>query len=290
MNYCISCGNELLENARFCAKCGTVVKDIEGSEVEVVAANVTEQATETSSVTSDEMKEKLSNTFSNAKETVQQSQYFNYFTGTLKSPASAIGLKSNSYGWIQFLVLALATTLAIYGTLRGTLEHSLNQIGMSSSYAMNTSIYTAIRNELIPRLFIGGLIIYLTFVASAFVVLKVTAKSKQSFHHLLTEFGGLLTPNVILLLIPALLTFFFASEMSILLSVILILFTFLLCFAAYNFYLYSRASIQGLDKMYVLLISNFLVLLVLFIIVYIQFEPILNLMEQIDYIMSDFRW
>lgn len=285
MNYCTSCGNELIKNARFCAKCGTEVKVVEGSE-----ANSTEQSSVNPSVTTDEVKEKLSSTLSNAKETVQQSQYVNYFTGTAKYPTSAIGSKSTSFGWIQFLVLAIATTLAIYGALKGALEVDFPNIGMSVKDIMNTSMYTAIRNELVPRIFLGSLIVYLTFVASAFVVLKITANSEQSFHHLLTEFGGLLTPNVILLAVAALLIFVFSSEINLFLSVVIIGFTFLLCFAAYNFYLYSRASIQGLDKMYVLLISNFLVLLVLVIIIYIQVEPVVTLINDIGDMFNNFGW
>ena len=57
----------------------------------------------------------------------------------------------------------------------------------------------------------------------------------------------------------------------------------LLCFAAYNYFLYSRAEVKNLDKFYVLLISNALVLLVLALIVYSQVEPIITRLDQIGF-------
>ena len=70
----------------------------------------------------------------------------------------------------------------------------------------------------------------------------------------------------------------------------LIALSFLLCFMSYNFYLYSRASVEGLDKLYVLLISNLFVLLLLFLLVYIQIEPVITLIDQISNYGGGYGW
>lgn len=287
MNFCISCGNELTKQATFCSNCGTKVSD---SESEPTAAAVTKEETNHSTVTSDELKEKLSSTFSSAKTTVQNSQYFSYFTNTLKQPTSAIGSQSSAFGWINILLLAAATTWAIYNILKGTIKVGMSEIGMTSFFGIENSVFSAMRNELIPRFFIVSLVVTLTFVGSAFLILKFTAKSNKNFNHLLSEFGGLLTPNIALVLVAALLTALFASPTNLVLAISALFFSFLLCFAAYNFYLYDRVRISGLDNMYVLLISNIVVLVVLSILLYIQLEPILTFIDQIDSVINNFNW
>lgn len=287
MNFCTSCGNELTEQATFCSNCGTKVTD---SETATTTASVTKGETNHVSVTGDELKEKFSNTFSSAKTTVQNSQYFSYFTNTLKQPTSAIGSQSSAFGWINIVLLAAATTWAIYNILKGTIQVGMSEMGISSFFGLENSVYGAMRNELIPRFFVASLVVTLTFVAAAFLILKFTAKTNKNFNHMLSEFGGLLTPNIVLVLAAALFTTLFASPTNLLLALGALFFSFLLCFAAYNFYLYDRASINGLDNMYVLLISNVVVLVVLSILLYIQLEPMITFIDQIDSLMNNFNW
>ena len=238
----------------------------------------------------EEVAEKLTHTFSNAKETVQRSPYFNYFIETVKRPTSSIGSNSTSHGWIQLVVFAAMTALSVYAAVKSTIRLGFNEMGITSYFGVELNIPNAIRNELISRMFVASLVVYLTFIVSVFVLLKVTARSKRSFNLLVTEIGGFFTPNIILLFVAFILASLFASPVSMGIAFFLIALSFLLCFMSYNFYLYSRASVEGLDKLYVLLISNLFVLLLLFLLVYIQIEPVITLIDQISNYGGGYGW
>lgn len=288
MNYCMSCGNELQENAAFCPKCGTKVGSADVSDTQSV--DHVDESTKNESVTGEEVAEKLNHTFSNAKETVQRSPYFNYFIETVKHPTSSIGSTSTSNGWIQLILFATMTALSSYAAVKSTIRLGFYEMGITSYFGGGINIPSVIRNELVSRMFVASLVFYLTFIVSVFVLLKVTARSNRSFNLLMTEIGGLFTPNILLLFVAFILTSLFASPVSIGISFFLMGLSFLLCFMSYNFYLYSRASIEGLDKLYVLLISNLFVLLLLSLLVYIQIEPVITLIDQIGNYGGGYGW
>ena len=288
MNYCTSCGSELVENAAFCPNCGAKVESLNVSDT--LSVDNVDESLKDEPITSEEVAEKLTHTFSNAKETVQRSPYFNYFIETVKRPTSSIGSNSTSHGWIQLVVFAAMTALSVYAAVKSTIRLGFNEMGITSYFGVELNIPNAIRNELISRMFVASLVVYLTFIVSVFVLLKVTARSKRSFNLLVTEIGGFFTPNIILLFVAFILASLFASPVSMGIAFFLIALSFLLCFMSYNFYLYSRASVEGLDKLYVLLISNLFVLLLLFLLVYIQIEPVITLIDQISNYGGGYGW
>lgn len=285
MDYCKSCGNELIEDAAFCTKCGTKVEAeaVETTAKESVNASTETAQPENSTANNEEVKEKLSSTVSGAKIVVQNSGYFNYLKETTKLPTTAIGSKETNNGWIQMGVFALVSTLGVYFVLRGALVSTMRTYGggFESMFGMN-SFAISLLNDVIPNLFIASALLYLVFVGSAFITLKVTAKSNQSFTNLLTEIGGLFTPNILILSIVGIISLLLSSTITSAIGLLLISFSFLLCFAAYNFYLYSRVSVERLDKMYILLISNFLVLMLLTILAAVLLEPLILIIDQID--------
>lgn len=272
MNYCISCGNELIKDATFCSKCGWKVGDVKVSN-----------ANESQAISSVEVKDKLTNTYESAKETVQKSEYVHYFMETLKRPTSALGSNVTTYGWLQIVLFAIAATLSMYSILSGIIKLTIKEISITSMFGIDDEIFRLLRSELVPRLFLVNLVIFITFVVAAFLVLKMFGRSKQTISQMLTEFGGLFTPNIILLLSVSIITLFFASGLIVGISAVILSLSFILCFVAYNFYLYSRVESKTLDKMYVLLISNFVILFLLGLLVYIQVEPIITLLEQLEY-------
>ena len=288
MNYCTSCGSELIENAAFCPNCGAKVERLNVSDT--TSVDKADESSKNEPISSEEVAEKLTHTFSNAKETVQRSPYFNYFIETVKRPTSSISSTSTSHGWIQLVVFAAMTALSVYAAVKSTIRLGFNEMGITSYFGVELNIPNAIRNELISRMFVASLVVYLTFIVSVFVLLKVTARSKRSFNLLVTEIGGFFTPNIILLFVAFILASLFASPVSMGIAFFLIALSFLLCFMSYNFYLYSRASVEGLDKLYVLLISNLFVLLLLFLLVYIQIEPVITLIDQISNYGGGYGW
>src|SRR5699024_5094115 len=165
-------------------------------------------------VTGEEVAEKLTHTFSNAKETVQRSPYFNYFIETVKRPTSSIGSTSTSNGWIQLILFATMTALSSYAAVKSTIRLGFYEMGISSYFGGGINIPSVIRNELVSRMFVASLVVYLTFIVSVFVLLKVTARSKRSFNLLVTEIGGFFTPNIILLFVAFILASLFASPVS----------------------------------------------------------------------------
>lgn len=280
MNYCTTCGNEMPEKAVFCSGCGSKVD----GEV---------QTAKSAPITSQDVKVKVASTLSYAKENIERSGYFNYFKATLLRPSSITakseGMKYN--GWIHLAVLTLVTTFSFYMIIKGIINVAINQIGfgIGSLFGVDNMLMREMRNAIVPRLIVAGFLVYLVIIATAFFSLKVMTKTKQTFNDTLNQFGGLLTPNIIILTLAGLLSFLFVSETVIAFSTMLIGFSLLLCLASYNFYLYKSAVIKGLDKLYVLLISNLILLLVVSIVVYIQVEPIITALENFNS-FSNFRW
>src|SRR5699024_9616837 len=134
MNYCTSCGSELLENAAFCPNCGAKVGSVNVSDTQSV--DPVDENIKNEPVTGEEVAEKLTHTFSNAKETVQRSSYFNYFVETLKRPTSSIGSNSTSHGWIQLVVFAAMTALSVYAAVKSTIRLGLNEMGITSYFGV----------------------------------------------------------------------------------------------------------------------------------------------------------
>lgn len=316
MNYCPTCGNELKKNASFCSNCGEKVEvgttdtvdqptaeqqalsnnenNMEQSiaEQETVStntSNVNQPTTQQQSVPNNTAKEKSGNAFADAKETIQNNQYFNYFKGTLLQPTSSFRQQSNSFGWIHLAVFAVISAFAVYGILRGSLNVIVDEVGFISMNDIDW-LLSSITSEVVPRVLFASVTTYLVFVASAFVVLKTTAKSTQSFSHLMTDFGGLFTPNIVILLFAALLNLLFPSPASLAIGLILFLFTMLLCFAAFNFCIYNRASVDGLDKLYILILSNLVLLFITGVLLTIQLLPIINTLEEISRLTNGYLW
>lgn len=269
MNYCTSCGNKLAEGTVFCPKCGTKLG-------EVGTAPTNERQT----TSSEGMKEQLINTYENTRELVQQSKYPDYFISAVKRPASALEESTTSYGWIQAILFAVVSTLSMYGMITGMFKIAASDFSFMSFLGIGEGIFSLVRREVVPRLFMVSLVTFLTFVLSAFIVLKFAGKSKHSFGQLLTNFGGLLSPNIVAIFVASIVTLLFATEFTVGLSAMILVFSFILCFAAYNYYLYSRISVEKIDRMYVLLLSNILLLILLFILIFIQVEPIITLLDR----------
>src|SRR5699024_12524321 len=120
MNYCTSCGSELIENAAFCPNCGAKVERLNVSDTPSV--DPVEETMKNEPVTGEEVAEKLTHTFSNAKETVQRSPYFNYFIETVKRPTSSIASNSTSHAWIQLVLFAAMTALSVYAAVKRTIR------------------------------------------------------------------------------------------------------------------------------------------------------------------------
>lgn len=277
MKYCTSCGKEQQEQAVFCSACG-------------FKSGEALQSSKAIAINTDEVKEKMASTIVLAKENLQKSGYVNYVKSTLIRPSSVRISDGGKNGWIHLLVLTVATTFALYMIIRSAITFAFNQVGLGAMFGLNDAIIKEVRNAIIPRLTVVSFSIYVVLIATAFLSLKIMTKNKQTFNQTLSQFGGLLTPNIIIALTVGILSWLVVSEDMIKVSTVLLAFTLLLCLASYNFYLYKNAAIDGLDKFYVLLISNVVLLLIVGVLLYIQVEPILDTIENLNSYSNYFNW
>src|SRR5699024_2422577 len=113
----------------------------------------------------------------------------------------SISPTSTSHGWIQLVVFAAMIAVRVYAAVKSTIRLGFNEMVITSYFGVELNIPNAIRNELISRMFVASLVVYLTFIVSVFVLLKITTQSKRPFNLLVTKIGGFFTPNIILLFV-----------------------------------------------------------------------------------------
>lgn len=274
MKYCTSCGSELIADAKFCTSCGEPVKRLEGASAQ----------NSSTTASAEETKEKVVAAVSNVKTTVQKSGYFNYFQETAKRPSSGV-IAEGYNGWIHLTVLSFVTAFAFYGIVKGSINVMRGSSGLFYFGAGLVNNYAGdyiseIMSSVLLRVFIASLIIYLIFIVATFAMLKITSKNQPlTFTSVVNRFSGLLTPNIILLLGATVFTLLFASEITLTLLSMLLFFSIILCFLAYNYFIYTQTTFERLDRLYVLLVSNVTILLVLALLVVIQLYPIFRQLE-----------
>lgn len=90
MKTCTSCGNELMEGASFCTKCGARIEKM-NSETADSGSSVSESQGKRDIVADNEVQEKVSKTISKTKENLQKNGYLNYLAKTMTHPSAGIG-------------------------------------------------------------------------------------------------------------------------------------------------------------------------------------------------------
>lgn len=267
MKYCTNCGNELPGDASFCSNCGMKF------DGEATQARLKEINTEA-------VKETLNKTFSQTKETIQNSGYFNYLMKTAKQPTAIFNEEQSNNGLIHFGVLSVVTALAIYFLIAGTISVAMNQSGLGFIFGSSTGYLSEVR-QLIPNLVLMSVTAYAVFILSAFIIMKFSADRNIKLGYLLNEFGGLLTPNLILLSFAAVTSLLIKSELIMTISLTIISFTLLLSFLAFNYYIYVKTYNDKSKTFYMLLVSNILVFLLFSIIIYVQVEPLITAFDRL---------
>lgn len=281
MKTCTSCGNELMEGAAFCTKCGAKTKKI-NPELAGNGFFVSETQDKRDTVDSSEVQEKGSKTISKAKENLQQNGYLNYLSKTMTQPSAGVSMVNATYAWVQLAVLSLLSTVSIYFLIKTAYSTSMNTFGLSPAYGISHAALGEIRNALLPRILVVSVLMHLAFAAAAFFILKFTAKEDFSFTQILNDIGSLLTPNLALFLLSILISILFTSENTLIVSVILVALALNLYGIAFNYYIYNKINSEKLDKLYVMLLGNLLVVFLIVVIIYIQVEPALTMLQQIE--------
>lgn len=277
MQYCISCGKPLKENAVFCANCGTKVEALDTS----TASNGGQKADHHSN-SSEEVTEKISNSFSNAKESIQKSSYYNYFKMTAKNPSESTITEGNN-GWIQLLVMVLFSAAAFAAIVQGIINIGLRALDLSFFSSFANDVTGQIIWSIIPRVLIASAAIYLIFILVAFGAVKLTNKTADAtFTNVLNEFSSLFTPNIILLVIATLLALIIPTFFTVGLAIVLAIVAVGLSFLAFNYFVYHKANTQKIDKLYVLFIANITLIIILSILFIVQVIPIFEMIDDIS--------
>ncbi|WP_028273437.1 zinc ribbon domain-containing protein [Atopococcus tabaci] len=273
MNYCTQCGNELQENALFCAQCGT-------------RKGETVPKSDTVELNAEQVKAKLTQTLSKTKGTIEKSGYLDYLKETAAAPSRSLEKSASNVGWIHFSVLTLVTMLSLYGLIAGVVNMAFNEMAMGLFSGFGSSVMSEVRSIALPRLLMVSLTYYAIFAGAAFAGLKVLSRSTQSFAETLVQYGGLFTPNMVLLAVMGVLTYFFASEGTLYFAGFTLGFVILLSLMGFNYFLYSRSIKNKMDTLYVLLLSNIALFFVIALVLYIQIEPLLTALDNI----SQYGW
>lgn len=231
MRTCLNCHSEIKDGVKFCTECGQPV----GNEAKSNITNNQQYGTsqETQTVNKSHNVEPSTNT-DKANQIIQN--YMKYFERTLKKPSSSFRERNQANGYIQFFLLAfISSVMGIF----------LNNYYMGSS----TEIIDFIRS------FVIQLGLSMATVAVVYLLKKFFYKSNDSFSITATQFGGLLTINVVIQTVMLLFSIISPGGLPLLmlsLSIIGIAVGIL----AFNVYLFSNISKSNMDKFYVALIGN----------------------------------
>lgn len=273
MKFCISCGSELQENEQFCTNCGTSVNS-------TVASQGTDPVNQ-------QPNSGAQNTqFNDSLNKIKNLNYFNFIKETAINPtAETDGTGYN--GWIHLGLLALFTTLTFVNILNSLVKTFTSNLGVFGglegllSGAAQT-VGRSVVGSVAPRLFFITLIIYAIFIFGAFFIQKYAYKNSNiGVTPFVNQFSGLLTPNLILVAVATILGLL-ATEFTIQLALMLVLFSIVLMIIAYTYYMYNHIKIGGVDHFNVVIIGNVIVLAIVAIVVYTQIEPLFRIFKEIS--------
>ncbi|WP_102272002.1 zinc ribbon domain-containing protein [Cytobacillus massiliigabonensis] len=176
---CAGCGNELIDNDKFCMVCGKQV-----TEMEVAASlqpHIDMSMGDGAQQKQDQNKEK-----NESLEKVQKTakNYWHFVIENLKAPVQkglSHGNQDFLYGYINIFVLSFLYALGSYFQLKST-------AGMFSFFASSVSFA-----ETFFSVFIYAALASFVVVGVIFGILKWLLKVDVSFHQVLGRFGALIT-------------------------------------------------------------------------------------------------
>lgn len=287
VKYCPYCGEKLEEGALFCTNCGAKITNDEATTAENVPTNET-TADASESIEENPTTEpnvQFADTLEYTKRAIQENGYFNYVKNTIKRPTSMLQSENTYYGWIHIVILSFIFTLSIYFLIRGIIFISARELGMGYPFdpGVEEAAIRLIRDALIPRLFLVSFITYLIYPLSAFIILKLMVKSEETFNHVLSRMGGLLTPSILILAFSSLISLLFRMESMLVFSTILILATVTLINIAYNYFLFIKFRKIKLDKFYAIFLGNLLLSFLSSILFYVQMDAFRGIIQEIMY-------
>ncbi|WP_243298674.1 zinc ribbon domain-containing protein [Bacillus litorisediminis] len=279
---CPNCSHEN-EGGKFCVKCGTQLSST-SDETVIGPDNQPVQAPHQVSGTKEEyvsQPEPASNV--QASQYVEGAKkisksYFNSFVQVLKQPYSAsvkAGEEQFINGIITIILYSLLVPLIIYFALKGVIG-DLNDFG-AEFFGESMDINPPFADVVIKP-FIAYVIFIFLIAAFSFVAVKL-AKVNSSFKEIVSRFASFLIPFVTILALALILSLLNVSLFIYLLFFGLVGAIFLV--PALVVTSYSKASQEGLDKVYGILITYVLTFIALRIMGEMLFDSLVSAFSSI---------
>lgn len=265
MKKCNNCEAMMNEDAKFCTNCGAAFEQMTPNR------NVeTNSASNTGTI--DNQTSQVVQNVSNAVKSVEYEKvaqgYWTYFVSTLKKPSSSFVVNDRTNGWIQFVLLSILNALSSV-TMLSSIPGSEAGIGMFF------------------QLFFVQLIISVTGIAILFLFKNFVQKVNTPFSAVASQYGGLLSANIILFLI-----IFISSLISPIAMISIIMIGLILIgivnVIGFNMYLLNGQNNSKLDNFYVTLLANVVVLIIMFIITRIGLEMMMD--ELLPYMFNQYMY
>lgn len=260
MIYCEKCGKEIAIASNFCEHCGEKVTREQPLNDNKMTKTINKESQHSSEFSPD----LTQNDKVKAAEEMFRG-YWKFLINTLKNPMISFDLESSNNGMIQIIILSLFSLLALDPIARGIFR----------IYTLGTQVSFS--------LFLLFLIFYaFTFWFNYFVLSFLTPEKvilKQTF----SQYGGLLSLNVFLLVISSI-SGLISTVFTSLLALILFFSSFVLHLFAFNFILYKKVDNPKWNITYVLLICNVIIVLIVGTPLALQIRSIL------DRISGTFWW
>lgn len=257
MKKCNNCGQLMSEDAKFCTNCGTAFaeKALNRSLDTNEEARSEPNDTQTSQVVQD-----VSNAIKSVEYNKIAQSYWNYLVSTIKKPSSSFKVTDKANGWIQFFMLAILNSLSSIAIISG-IPGPGSETGISIFF----------------KLFFVQLIINISSITILFVFKNLVQKVNAPFSVVASQYGGLLSFNIILLLV--LLISALISPIAMI-SIILIasILIGIVNVIGFNMYLLSGKNNARLDNFYVTLLANTVVIIIIAIIVRIGLEMMIDML------------
>ncbi|ALV21634.1 MAG: zinc ribbon domain-containing protein [Carnobacterium sp.] len=266
MKICSNCGSEIKEDAKFCTECGSLAEKQEKKDVHTQQQQAPQQASQHYTAQGqNEAPEPQAVQMNINQEKVNKltQNYFSYFKRTVKNPSLSFTEVNPVNGYIQFGLLSLLFSIMMIFLANWYSYSSVGFIDFIRSFAIQCAVY-------------------LIMVGVTYFLKKVVYKTNESFGVVTTQLGGLFSAAVLLQLIMLIFSVLSPGG-SVTLIATLSLLTLLISFIAFNIYLFQSTSNSKLDKFYIALIGN---LLIVFIYIAIIRFGVTTFMENYEYIFN----
>ncbi|WP_027108979.1 zinc ribbon domain-containing protein [Lacticigenium naphthae] len=247
MKFCSNCGNELKAATKFCSECG---KPVDGS------ATVTDEKPGQTIINLDAMnidKEQVG---------TLAADYWDYFLQTVKNPSSSFKKAESANGIIQFALMSLFSSITLT--------------------FLATNVFSA-SMELFFKSFLFFLAFNFGSTGIVMLVKKVFYTATVNYKTLLTQYGGLFSGFILLQSI--LLLFIAVAPLGLIVpSTILFAGTVTLAMTNFTVYLYQDKNSAKIDRIYIALIGNLIMLLVFII---LGRTGVFAAVEEFSYLATD---